>query len=162
MGRLTDINTTHMLCFVIPALQVDGTLPAGVHVATWTEIETAFGGSAWRKRLLRGLRAALASLKAAGCPTAYIDGSFVTAKKAPGDFDACWEMVGVDATKLDPVLLDFSNKRARQKAKFGGELFPAGWPADATGMTFVRFFQVDKQTGNPKGIVAIDLGKWKP
>jgi hypothetical protein len=46
----------------------------------------------------------------------------------PNDFDACWAMAGVDfdlLDRLDPVLLDWSNRRAAQKAKFGDELFIA-------------------------------------
>jgi len=30
------------------------------------------------------------------------------------------------------------------------------------GRTFLEFFQVDKETGAVKGIVAIDLRRWKP
>ncbi len=45
-----------------------------------------------------GLRSALESLEGAGCRTAYVDGSFVTAKELPNDFDACWEEVGLDQT----------------------------------------------------------------
>lgn len=151
-----------MLCCVIPAFDHLGRLPSGVHTATWDEIADRFGGTPWRSRLLRGLRDALASLKLAGCPVAYIDGSFVTEKLEPGDFDACWEEVGVDPEALDPVLLDFTRRRAKQKAKFGGELFPASQSADPAGTSFVEFFQNDKATGDRKGIVAIDLRGWQP
>jgi hypothetical protein len=61
---------------------------------------------------------------------------------------------------LDPVLLDFSDRRAAQKAKFGGELFPAQLAAEPGGATFLEFFQHDRVTGEPKGIVAIDLEAW--
>jgi hypothetical protein len=100
------------------------------------------------------------SLKAAGCSFLYLDGSFVTAKDHPGDFDAAWETAGVDPTKLDPVLRMFGNGRLAQKLKYGGELFPASARAAAGSphRTFLEFFQSDKDTGNPKGIVAIDLG----
>ena len=60
--------------------------------------------------------------------------------------------------QLDPDLLDWSNGRAAQKAKFGGELFIAEWGADLGGTPFLEFFQRDRNTGEPKGIVAIDLG----
>jgi hypothetical protein len=53
-----------------------------------------------------------------------VNGSFVTAKEEPADFDACWDSQGVDLDALDPVLLDLSAGRASQKARFGGELFP--------------------------------------
>lgn len=108
--------------------------------------------------MLDGLLDALSALRAAGCACAYIDGSFVTTKESPGDFDGCWEASGVDAGLLDRVLLDFSHPRAAQKAKFGGELFIANSAADPAGRAFLDFFQTDKTTGERKGIVAIDLG----
>lgn len=119
-----------------------------------------FGSDPHRNRLLIGLRQALLSLARAGCRTAYLDGSFVSSKTAPDDFDVCWDMNNVDISRLqleEPVLLDFSNRRAAQKVKFGGELFPAQERADAVGAVFLDFFQRDKNTGDPKGIVAIDL-----
>jgi hypothetical protein len=38
--------------------------------------------------------------------------------------------VGVTVRLLDPVLVDFSNLRAAQKAKYFGEFFPAHSPAE--------------------------------
>lgn len=75
--------------------------------------------------LLLGLREALGLLADAGCRTAYLDGSFVSAKEVPGDFDVCWDVTGVDPDLLDPVFFDFSASRRAQKMRFGGELFPA-------------------------------------
>ncbi len=92
----------------------------------------------------------------------YLDGSFVTAKPEPGDFDACWGVSGVEVERLDPLFLDFSNSRARQKARFLGEFFPADLPEGVTGKTFLEFFQMDKEAGNPKGILVIDLRRWRP
>jgi hypothetical protein len=87
----------------------------------------------------------------------YVNGSFVTAKDQPGDFDACWQASNVDPALLDPTLLDFSDRRRAQKAKFGGELFPAEVPADPAGTRFLDYFQQDKTTGARKGILALDL-----
>ena len=70
---------------------------------------------------MTGLRAALENLKSAGCLTAYLNGSFVTSKTLPNDYDACWEEAG-------------------QKAKYMGELFPASIIADAGGLSFLEFF----------------------
>jgi hypothetical protein len=110
------------------------------------------------RELADGLLDALRSLKRAGCRTAYIDGSFVTAKGLPGDFDACWEIAGVDASRLGRELLDFRDGRAAQKARYGGELFLAETAAEPAGTTFIDYFQCDRDTGQPKGIIAIDLG----
>lgn len=142
---------------LIPPFQPDGTLPAGVHWADSLEIEARFGQTPHRYQLLKGFLEAIKALQAAGCQEVYLDGSFVTAKIAPNDFDACWSTTGVDPARLDGVFLDFSNRRAKQKARFQGELFPANFAADASGKTFLEFFQLDKQTGNPKGIVGLRL-----
>ena len=69
---------------------------------------------------MTGLKDVMTNLKDAGCRTVYIDGSFVTGKEIPGDFDACWEEEGVDPIILDPVLLTFDAGRATQKAKYHG------------------------------------------
>lgn len=100
------------------------------------------------------------SLKRAGCRTAYIDGSFITNKQHPKDFDACWEEDGVDPDLLDPVLLQFGSSRAAQKARYWGELFPASWRADGTS-PFLQFFQTTAD-GHAKGIVRLDLTRWQP
>jgi hypothetical protein len=104
-----------------------------------------------------GLRQGLEQLKTAGCDTVFLDGSFVTAKPQPGDFDACWDVTGVDPSLLDPVFFDFNNGRAAQKTRFLGEFFPAQLPNGSSGKTFLEFFQTDRNSGDPKGIVALDL-----
>ena len=134
-----------------------GNLPLGIHPATWDEIVERYAITEHRAALLDGFGEAAASLRAAGCSRVYLDGSFVTEKEAPGDFDACWEVSGVDRDVLAPELLDFSNLRAAQKARFGGELFPAQAAAEPGGTVFLEYFQRDRQTGEPKGIVALNL-----
>lgn len=143
----------------IPHFLSNGNLPEGIHLATWQEAEEVLAFNDRRRELLAGLRRACESLKQAGCPRIYIDGSFATNKEYPGDFDVCWEDDAVDYVllqQIDPTLLDFSDKRAAQKAKYGGELFPCSAIADLSGRTFLEFFQIDRN-GQPKGIVAIDL-----
>jgi len=144
---------------MLPPFNSDGNLPDGTHHATALEVVERFGGTAHRDRLIRGLFAALRELKAAGCKRAYIDGSFVTAKEIPMDFDGCWDVAGVDPTGLDPVLLTFDSGRAAQKAKYHGELFPAQTVEGASGNTFLEFFQVDRDSGERKGIIEISLEK---
>jgi len=142
---------------VIPPFDEAGNLPAGIHEATWNELSARYGTTPHRRNLLDGLGRALFALRRAGCRRAYIDGSFVTAKQHPGDFDGCWEASNVDPMLLDPALMDFSDRRRTQKLRFGGELFPADLPADPEGTQFLDHFQQDKHTREPKGIVAIDL-----
>lgn len=86
-----------------------GNLPAGIYDATWDELTTRYGTSPHRRELLAGRKGALDSLQQAGCRRAYINGSFVSAKGHPGDYDGCWEAGNVDPALLDPVLLEFSD-----------------------------------------------------
>ena len=138
-----------------------GRLNPGIHWVSWRDVVSSFGFTPRRVRLLTGLKEAVVLLQVAGCRTVYVDGSFATTKPQPMDFDACWATGGVDPDRLDPVFLDFSNARAKQKARFGGEFFPADLPEGMTGKTFLEFFQTDKETGAAKGIVALDLGRFR-
>ncbi len=100
---------------MIPPFEKFGLLPPGIHWAEWDELVERFGVTPRRQRLLIGLREAIDILAAAGCQAVFINGSFVTRKAEPNDFDACWSSVGVDPERLDPVLLDFSDGRKAQK-----------------------------------------------
>ena len=145
---------------MIPPFDRGGNLPAGIHLATWDEVFATFASTAQRIQLLQGFRAATEILYSAGCRRVYLDGSFATSKVSPEDFDALWDATGVDLAILlqrEPCFADFSNGRAAQKAKYFGEFFPANFREPSFGGLFLDFFQVDKQTGLPKGIVAIDL-----
>ena len=127
---------------MLPPFTKNGLLPKGIHRTSWRVFVERFGTTPRRRKLLAGLKAAMQSLRAAGCKTVYID--------------------GVEPELLDPVLLTFDDGRAAQKAKYLGELFPAQMSEGATGQTFLEFFQVEKETGAVKGIVVIDLRRWKP
>jgi hypothetical protein len=143
---------------VLPAFDPDsGRLPTGEHVASWDEVVERFGWTERRRRLPDGLAEAIELLAEAGCRTIWLNGSFVTAKDEPGDFDACWDTDGVDLDALDAVLLDLSNHRAAQKARFGGELFP-NVVETQSGLSFAEFFQNERDTSR-KGIVVISLPK---
>ena len=142
---------------MLPDFDQYGLLPPGIHWIDWDELCSRYGATPWRGLLLSRLRAALENLRDAGCTVAYVDGSLVTDKEVPKDFDACWEEDGVDLSMLDPVLLRFECRRAAQKRVFFGEMLPAGAIADAEGRTYLEFFQLDRDSRKPKGIVAIDL-----
>ena len=143
--------------FVIPDLDPKtGYLPPGIHDASWCDVAGRFGGNSHRERLLEALLTACRDLAEAGCKELLLDGSFVTAKALPGDYDATWETVGVDFNRLDPVLLDLKHPRAAMKAKYLGDLFPASVHA-APGALFRDFFMTDRN-GVQKGVVLIDLG----
>jgi hypothetical protein len=148
---------------VIPEFDENGNLPPGVHFCEWEEFVDRFGTNDLRLRLMRGLRMAMEQLKASGCRTIYINGSFVTTKLDPADFDACWEPEDVDydyLRKNAPRLLNHWDRSA-QKSKYKGEIFRLDQPVGDYGLNSIEFFQRDR-TLNPKGIIAIDLFRWNP
>ena len=142
---------------VLPNFNANGNLPAGIHTCTWKVATKKLAFNPHRQKLLTGLRRACKSLSQAGCKRIYIGGSFATSKTTPGDFDVCWDDQDVDfelLEQIDPVLLDIGNDCTAQKAKYGGEMFPANAPTLLNGRTHLEFFQQDRN-GNPKGIVEI-------
>ncbi|MGH9845095.1 MAG: DUF6932 family protein, partial [Blastocatellia bacterium] len=144
---MSPIHHNDIVALMIPPFAKFGLLPPGIHWAEWDEFAKTFDATAHRQQLLVGLKAAIDNLAVAGCQAVFIDGSFVTRKTEPNDFDACWSSTGVDPGKLDPVLLDFSDGRKAQKAKFGGELLVAEAPADLEGKTFLDYFQEEIRRG---------------
>ena len=86
----------------------------------------------------------------------YLDGSFVSMKTKPKDFDGAWEQQGVDLTRVDPILLTFTDCRRKMKEKFKGELFIAHQIAK-DGLYFRDFFKTDR-VGIKKGVLLVDLG----
>lgn len=158
---LALLATHHYHCVgMIPSfIDINGIwdiLPSGIHDAALAEVKARFATNRRREALYRGFADGVGSLRDAGCKVVYLDGSFVSAKPNPGDFDACWEPEGVVVKDLDPVLLDFSQGRKNQKAKFGGEFFLSSGSADGT-LTFLEYFQTDRHTGQAKGIIRIRL-----
>jgi hypothetical protein len=133
-------------------------LPPGVHDATLKEVETRFAISEHRKHLFSGFKEGVMALRKAGCRKIFLDGSFITEKPLPADYDVCWDNTGVDPAKIDPVFLDFKDKRKKQKEHFRGEFFPTGCLADGKHF-FFDFFQIDKYTGNTKGVICIKFPK---
>jgi hypothetical protein len=151
-------NTTILLCCLIPELiDIGGpwkVLPPGVFNASLDEIKDAYAYNEHRKCLFEGFIKGFANLQNAGCQNIFLNGGFIGGAPTPTDFDVCWLPFGVDSKKLDPVLLDFSKKREAQKKKYGGEFFISTAKA-APGFTYFSYFQKDKHTGKPKGIIHV-------
>ncbi|SEM70815.1 hypothetical protein [Bradyrhizobium sp. OK095] len=154
---MTNIQHNNIVVIMLPeADSSTGYLPPGVHDAPWSEVASRFSGNGHRVLLVGGLLAALQNLAGAGCRSVLLDGSFVSLKHLPEDYDGAWDTQGVDPGLIDPVLLDFSNGRAAMKTKYLGELFPAS-AAAAPGVLYRDFFMKDRN-GIPKGVVNIGLG----
>lgn len=131
-------------------------LPPGIYDVTLADIAERFATTPHRRLLFDGFIRVVQALHRAGCRTVYLDGSFVTGKPHPDDFDGCWDVRGVDPEQIDPVLLIFENKREAQKAKYLGEMFIAQ-AEGAPGRAFIDFFQTEKFSGRKKGLLRIQL-----
>lgn len=94
-----------------------------------------------RARLYEGLVAGAKALARAGCKNLYLDGSYVSSKRILGDFDACWDLEGVNLNVIDRVFLDFSDGTAAQKQRFYGEFFPSWYTEEGSNLLFLDFFQ---------------------
>jgi hypothetical protein len=133
-----------------------GILDPGIHKMTWKAFYSFFSFSPRRKELLSGLEKVLAILQEIGVTRIYIDGSFVTSKTEPNDWDACFESSASSANKL-LCKYPFCD-RVKQKELYKGELFYANSEADEHGTKFLDFFQQMRENSViKKGIVEIIL-----
>jgi hypothetical protein len=140
---------------MIPDWTGEGLLPPGVHPATWAEVVARYSWNARRSSLLLGLLDGLKALAVADCSALWLDGSFVSNKELPGDYDACWDPTGMNGSRIDPRLLDFSpSGRHAIKSKYLGDLLIAG-VEQGSGLAFVDFFQQTRD-GRAKGIILLD------
>lgn len=140
---------------MIPESNENGELPPGEHPATLDEIAIRYATNPTRTSQFEGLERAARALAAAACPTLWLNGSYITDKVEPGDYDATFAAEPIDWISLglaEPELLDFDAPRRTQKRVFGGELIPTF----AAGVDFVDFFQTNRD-GARKGIIRIDL-----
>ena len=132
----------------------NGTLNPGIHKMTWKEFYDFFSFSERRKELLNGLEKVLVIFREIEIPHFYIDGSFVTDKLEPEDWDSCFDCSipqMQDLLKTYPLF-----DRKEQKKLYKGELFYALWEADEYGTKYLDFFQQIR--GNSilkKGIVEL-------
>lgn len=144
---------------MIPKFGRNDLLPPGEHEASWAEVKKRFGTNPQRRELLEGLREMCLVVRLAGIKRLFLDGSFVTRKNIPGDYD-CYYLNEGDVmnrlNELDEVLLDFSNERLAMKAKYKGEIWPHDW-FGIRPQLIKDFFQEDKHTHEPKGIIVLDV-----
>jgi len=130
-------------------------LPPGIWDADISEIEARLVVNERRAFLFKGFKKGLENLFNAGCPQIFLDGSYVTEKPFPNDYEVCWDTNFVDPDLLDPVFLVFDNEREKQKEKYLGEYFPALLIEGNSGRPFLDFFQIDKHSGKQKGIIRL-------
>ena len=146
---------------MIPFSFYDYVLEPGDHEAdSWDEIERKLGKSPERKELLVGLKKILIHLKEAGCKKVILNGSFVTMKERPRDFDLCWEIEDVEEDLLDPILLDVYMQREEIKKKYQGDIYPSTALGSVNPMRVIEdFFRINKGSdgAKKKGLIVIHL-----
>lgn len=147
----------------IPDFRDDGWLPEGHHAATWDEIADALGGepSSVRATVLAGLLAWRDAVRVKGLSGLVIlDGSFVSAKPNPGDFD----LVFLYHAEHEPVANTDDSVKAlldltKGKAQFGGDIF--AFSERAVGASLLvspnEMFDYVKFTTTKKGVLETNL-----
>lgn len=129
-------------------------LPVGLHYVSLREFRDVFAFNPYRAWLFEGLKAACHDLRVAGCARIFIGGSYVTSKPDPGDYDACWDPVGVSAD-LDTILYD-ENMLLERRQRYRGDLLIGGCAPGSSG-EFFRFLARDKVSGEERGMIGIKL-----
>ncbi len=135
---------------MIPEFTELGYLPAGVYDATLVEIENRFAYNKTRKRLFEAMVKVVNMFREAKSPEIFLDGSYITTKPEPGDYDLCWEPSGVEPT--DELLEFFSTKVDRKKI-YLGDIFPR-FPQPPYYVDHFVEWQSDVE-GAPKGLIRI-------
>jgi hypothetical protein len=73
---------------MLPPFDDFGNLPAGIHIATFAQLEERFGsGSEEREAEISELKLFVEAARIAGVARLLVNGSFVTGKLAPNDVD---------------------------------------------------------------------------
>ncbi len=136
---------------MLPQFDKNGNLPKGIHISDIGEIHERLGFNEHRLHLLKGLAKAILDLKDLGFKRIYLNGSFVTNKETPKDYDLCWEeTIEVDfelfAYKY-PILAGLEGQEEQLKI-YLGDIYPQP--------TVFNLYQKNKN-GNPKGIICLNI-----
>jgi len=148
---------------VLPDFRDDGWLPTGHHAAIWQEVALRFGGEQDSRRAavlfsLLQWRDAVRAKAMAGM--VILDGSFVSRKEVPGDFDLVflYDEAAEERVRADPearALIDY--QRCREMG-FLGDIFalPASLQKFSPQLSGLSMFDFDRQ-GTAKGVVEVML-----
>ncbi len=176
----------------LPSFTASGLLPPGDHALALPELRASFlvtgdgvpdsdWDSAWRARLVDNLALFVGQLWTVGVDRIFVDGSFASDKRHPGDIDAYFECrvmhfpeTIVRLLQLEPSLpWDWTHRpidpatgipKPMMWHRYRVELFPhfADQPnptgvRDAYGneLLFPALFRRDRTTASPKGVIQL-------
>ncbi len=100
----------------------DGLLPPAIYHVDWPAVVKRYGYTPQRRKQLNGLLAAMHLVKRAGAKWARVGGSFVTAKRDPGDIDCEWDNISLDTDALEPMLRDGHDSCVSSEVQFWASL----------------------------------------
>ena len=134
----------------IPALDLHGFLPNGVHLCTIEEVENIFCWNECRLEIWRGGLQFLSELITRNMAyPIYIDGSFITDKKLPGDVDVVLDLTHADDFTQFLCVKMFQSERESIKARYHVDFCP-NLPGNND---FSAFFQyIGPKTATIKGL----------
>jgi len=139
---------------VIPKPTDTGLLPPGIHDASIEEVADRYTYNEKRARLFAGLIEVVAILRGCNCPELFLNGSFITSKQEPGDYDLCYEPTGVIPT---PEFYEFLKNRDTTKERYLGDIF-VRMPQPPFYYDHVEHWQTDTREDDvEKGILRIRL-----
>lgn len=148
-----------MARLMIPEFNRHGELPKGIHDATLKQIRKRYAITAHRTTLYECFEDWVDHMRAAGCQTFHLDGSFITSKHHPGDYDALWDARGVDLAKIDPCLLDYPKDLEVINERFAGDIFPDYAIPEGSISFYLQRMQRETRADVPraKGIVRLSF-----
>ena len=141
---------------MIPELTREGVLPPGLHAATMAEIRRRFGnGAGVRGSLMKGLERVVRKARKIGASRLYLDGSFVTDKKEPRDWDAV--LVLSPGARIGSKEAQTLTGREVMKKRFGGDLFTVMEEDAEILKHYVEGVFSHDRDGRAKGLLIVEL-----
>lgn len=140
-----------------------GPLPVGEHEQSWKDVCDLFGFTSHRAYLLGLLHKVCIILRNAGVQHIWLNGSFVTSKKRPGDYDISYELTEEVFDRLPDDPFKLVNADTKLTGMFGGDIraepMPGGglYHKDLFPNVFGHMHKGESVEGVKKGIVKLIL-----
>ena len=145
----------------LPAFREDGWLPEGHYAATWQEVVLRFAGEPDSPRavILSSLLKWRDAVRTSGMAGLVIlDGSFISSKETPGDFDLVFSYDEATEALIrnDPDARKLTDYQACRALGFLGDIFalPASLQKFSPMLSGLNMFDFDRQ-GKPKGVIEV-------